>query len=119
MRAYFYEDIGKVPRERMQAWADAVPMKPGTDELDVDALTSKRWGLRIWLGELTSCPHCLGTYVSIGSVFALRYRWLRPILEGLAGAMILSVFVQWFPGFDFEEPDPADPVEVKLVDATD
>lgn len=110
VRAWKYEVIGERPRYALLDWLDKPVMRQlpvaghsrATDEVNVPATAVKEWA-----AELVDCPHCLGVYVSIACVLAQRFKPTRPIVEGLAAAMILSIIVQWYPGFDFDESFPA------------
>lgn len=110
VRAWRYEVVGEKPREALLGWLSKPVMRQlpvaghsrATDEVNVKATAVKEWA-----HELFDCPHCLGTWIAIGCSFGLGSRRLRPVIEGLAGAMVLSMIVQWFPGFDFEESFPA------------
>lgn len=112
VRAWRYEVIGERPRTALLEWLDKPvlrPVAPGhPDELNIRATAAKEWA-----GELVDCPHCLGTWIAIGCSIGLGQRRLRPVIEGLAAAMILSMIVQWFPGFDFEESFPA--ARIRLI----
>jgi len=102
VRAWKYEEVGERPREKVLGWLERPVLRKQSDEVDVRATAVKEW-----FHELLDCPHCLGVYLSIGCSLALGNRRTRPIVEGLAAAMILSLIVQWMPGFDFEESYPA------------
>lgn len=116
IRAWHYEAIGEKPREAVLEWADRPVMFPGrngpTDEVDTRATARREW-----LGDLLDCPHCAGVWVTVLCSLGLRWRWARPIIEGLAGSMILSIFVQWYPGYDFTEPE-VKPQHVVIDDET-
>jgi hypothetical protein len=100
VRAWNYEVVGEAPREALLAKLSE-PVVDDHGLVDVDATRRREW-----LKELAECPHCHGFWVTLTFVVAYRWRLARPLIEGLAGAMLLSWFVQWYPGFDFSEPDP-------------
>jgi len=112
VRAWRYEEVGEKPRKALLDWLDRPvwrTVQPGhPDELNIRATAAKEWA-----AELFDCPHCLGAHLSIACAIALRYKRTRPIVEGLAAAMILSIIVQWMPGFDFEESFPA--IRVRMM----
>lgn len=112
VRAWKYEVIGEQPRAALLKWLDKPVMldiPPGhPEQVNVKATAAKEWA-----AELVDCPHCLGTWIAIGCSIGLRQRQLRPVIEGLAAAMILSMIVQWYPGFDFKESFPA--VRIRLI----
>ena len=115
VRAWKYEAIGEFPRAALLDWLNKPVMtKPavagmsrGTDQVDV-----RRTAVKEWAAELFDCPHCFGTWIAVGCALGLGNRRLRPVVQGLAGAMVLSIIVQWMPGFDFDESYPAVRVRV-------
>lgn len=109
IRAWKFEQVGEKPYRFVQDWAHTPVLIAGTSEVNVRATVAREW-----VGDLAECPHCAGFWLSVLCAIGYRVRPLRPLIEGVAGAMILSTFVQWFPGFSFEEPDPPDPTHVVL-----
>jgi len=117
VRAWNYELIGEKPREAALRWLAKpvyTPLPPtgmsrATDQVNVRATLTKEW-----VSNLLECPHCLGFWLTLGCAAVYPSRRGRIVVDALAGAMILSAIVQWFPGFDFEEPPPPDPVEVHV-----
>lgn len=115
VRAWKYEEVGEKPREALLGWLDKPVMRRdpfvrgASDQVSVRATMVKQWA-----HELFDCPHCFGFWLTLACSSLQRDRRARVLIEALAGSMILSSIVQWYPGFDFEEPDPPDPVEVNL-----
>lgn len=114
VRAWKYEQIGEAPREKVLDWLDRPVMKQqvkgqsrALDEVNIRATAAKEW-----LGYLLDCPHCLSVHLSIACILGLRFRLTRPVVQGLAAAMIASLIVQWMPGLDLEESFPAIRVRV-------
>lgn len=106
VRAWRYEEVGEKPREAIMAWLDRPvwqQIAPGhPDEINI-----RRTAAKEWFAELLDCPHCFGFWLTVGCALGYRNRLARPVIEALAGAMVLSTIVQWLPGFDFEETFPA------------
>lgn len=109
VRAWKYEEIGEAPREAALGWLAKPVTAPGGSRVNVRATKAKEWA-----GDLLDCPHCFGFWLTVVCVVMLRFRSSRWLVEALAGAALLSAVVQWYPGFDFEEPDPADPITVRV-----
>lgn len=109
VRAWKFEVIGERPREALLDWLDKPVMRQPVagHSYALDEVDARRTAVKEWFGELVDCPHCLGVHLSIVCAVALRHRRLRPVIEGLAGAMVLSAITQWFPGFDMQESFPA------------
>lgn len=108
VRAWRYEEIGEKPREAVLGWL-AKPVLVDGDRVGLRATIIKEW-----LHELLDCPHCFGFWLTLACSTLHRDRRGRILVEALAGSMVLSTIAQWFPGFDFTEPDPPDPVEVNV-----
>lgn len=99
VRAWKFEQIGEAPSAKIIAWLDE-PVTRGTRVIMRPTM------LKQWVKDLLECPHCLGFWLTVMCVVALRHRPARWFIEGLAGSMILSTIVQWYPGFSYEEPEP-------------
>lgn len=103
VRAWFHETIGEWPKAQIDTWSGrdaSIEVDPDTGEVTVQDAKSVAHG---YIGELFDCPHCLGFWFTVGCVIALRNRVTRPLVLGLAGAVITSAFVEHYPGFDPDE----------------
>lgn len=99
IRAWFFEEIGKKPRAVLEKKLSEVSVR------EDGSIDMRRTRIRFWFGDLTGCPHCLGFWVTLGCVVLYRLPLPRVVLNALAGSLLLSTFVQWYPGFDLEELD--------------
>jgi hypothetical protein len=117
VRAWKYEAIGERPREAVIDWLERPVMKRDPfvagQSHSTDEIAIRPTAVKEWVGELVDCPHCLGFWLTVACVYGLRRRRLAPIIEALAGSLILSMIVQWFPGFDMEQSFPA--VRVRVI----
>lgn len=103
IRAYFHEQIGEIPKKIVDDWTSQIPIQPGTDQIDMRAVK-----IRQFIGDLTSCPHCLGFWFTVVCVIGLKIPVARVFVTALAGAMILSAIVDHYPAFDFNWADDED-----------
>lgn len=88
VRAWRYERIGEEPRRRAIEF--------------LDRNTNAR---REWVKYLLECPHCFGFWLTLAVTLLWRLRLARPLIEALAGAVIVSAFADHYPQFDFGESD--------------
>lgn len=86
-RAWQDEIIGEPIRRRLFAYTSN-PSQARTRKGKRDRAR------REFVEDLTTCPHCLGFWLTVVAAFGLRIRWSRPIIEALAGAVILSTIVE-------------------------
>lgn len=89
-RAWQDEVIGEPLRKLIGQWATTSPI---TDDPKADRRAA---ATRDFVYELTGCPHCLGFWLTLAAAVGLRTRIARPIIEALAGAVILSAFVHHY-----------------------
>lgn len=110
-RAWLHETVAEPIRKPIQTWADKVDFYPvetpeGHTELVVE--TSPRMlEVKSKVDELINCPHCMGYWLTLGCLLALRFRLTRPLSMALAGAMIVSTFADHYPAFDPTSPERA------------
>lgn len=116
MRAWLHEQVGEPFRQPLEEWLDdPVPYIDGTDQLDIAFMDTPSFRIKSWLFDLITCPHCLGFWTTLALILAWPIRPVRRLTEALAGAMLLSWFVDTYPAFDPEQdPEPAR-VEVTTV----
>jgi hypothetical protein len=98
-RAWSYETIG----DELQQLVNRQLSHPFFIELDDDGvITSPPWRLRLkdLLHDLFDCPFCIGFWLTLGCVIALRFKLTRPLVIGLAAAALQSAIVDHYPGFD-------------------
>lgn len=88
VRAWRYERIGRPWLKSLMGYLERKP--------------SAR---RDWLEYLITCPHCLGFWFTLLVTLFWRVRIARPLIEALAGAMIVSAFADHYPQFNFDEDD--------------
>lgn len=110
-RAWLHETIGEPFRHPIQAWAEKVDFYPvvnehGHTELVVET-SSTMLEVKSKVDELINCPHCMGYWLTLGCLLALRFRLTRPLALALAGSMIVSVFADHYPAYDPTDPDRA------------
>lgn len=85
-RAWQDESIGEPLRRRLFGWTSKITENPdGT--LNVSSMRRREW-----VAELVSCPYCLSTWLCIAMSVGWMIRPLRPIITGVAAAMLVAVY---------------------------
>jgi hypothetical protein len=96
VRALLHETIGAPYQDRVAELADpACAVRDGV--LDI-----KRFGRREAYHRFLTCEHCLGFWLTAGLVIGWRSRLLRPFIEALAAATIVSIAAEHYPNFNWE-----------------
>lgn len=100
-RAWSFEQIGEEIRNPIEQWAQDVEV----DENGVVTTSTVQLRVKAFIDDLVACPYCVGFWLTLGCVIALRFKPTRPLVIGLAAAAIQSAAVDHYPGFDHEEGD--------------
>ncbi len=96
MRAWLFEQVGEPFREPLVEWLEQPVIDNGV--VDLRATSAKNWAY-----DLVTCPHCLGFWTTFVFILAWPFRPARRLIEALAGAMLLSWFVDTYPAFNPDE----------------
>lgn len=103
MRAWRHEQIGEPFYNAVQDWSG----DPVISDNVVDMRATKA---KLWVGDLASCPHCLGFWTSLAFTVAWPWTPARRLVQALAAAMLVSAIVDHYPGFDPEADETVDVV---------